>query len=131
MDIKRALPRPSQGQRVRRAPSVRRRRRSSGSLQHVPQVLVGFQKSLPQHRVVLRVILLEIRLRELIPLGDDPGLKSEAKAAGASKISITANAIINGSLVKPQIFERAAKMNGFTYRQINKETAVLTAPVGE
>ena len=58
-------------------------------------------------------------------------LKSEAKAAGASKISITANAIINGSLVKPQIFERAAKMNGFTYRQINKETAVLTAPVGE
>ena len=56
-------------------------------------------------------------------------LRAEANAAGAARLNITGNAVINKQLMNPNLFGRAARMNGFTFRQINPNSVFLSSPI--
>jgi RHS repeat-associated protein len=58
-------------------------------------------------------------------------MESEAKAAGAKRLSIVGHAITNTNFANPATMQKLAARFGYTYKQVNDSTMVLVKTLGQ
>jgi hypothetical protein len=91
-----------------------------------PEVVTGFRifgnKGLVGNTFNRNIVLIQAKKKGAVPIGAlVRAFEAEARAAGATRLSITGHAVIN-----PGFTPAVAQRFGFTFRQVNEETIELT-----